>query len=303
MAAVKPRAYRSELRAAQARGDPSPHSRVGACALRDAGLRDDDVVAIAAAAEVSVDTVYAVFGSKKALLKEIVDIGAGGDDEDVAVLERPDPQAMRTETDQRRQVTMLAAGITEQLERLRPIDDILLGAASVDEAAAELRADVQLRQRREAMRTVAGWIADRGPLRDEISAEDAGSILWTLASPEVHRMLRETCEWPRERYQPGCATHSPARFCPTEEQVDTANRAPLTIRAFEPSDEHAVVAYRNDPEVSRFQGWRLPFTTEDFAALAESGPVETGTWRSRCICDSTWARGDIGLRMLDGKPS
>jgi hypothetical protein len=124
----------------------------------------------------------------------------GGDEEDVALLDRPGPQSMRVEPDQRRQLAMFAAGVTDQLERLRPLDDILRSAAAVDEAAAALRSDVQLRQRRAAMRVIAGWVAAHGPLRDGTTEEEAAAVLWTLTSPEVHLMLRDTWGWSRERF-------------------------------------------------------------------------------------------------------
>lgn len=95
---------------------------------------------------------------------------------------------------------MFAAGMSDQLERLRPMDDILRSAAAVDAEAAALRTDLQLRQRREAMRTVVTWIAARGPFRDEMSQEDAAAVTWTLTSPEVHLMLRDTWNWPPQRY-------------------------------------------------------------------------------------------------------
>ena len=83
---------------------------------------------------------------------------------------------------------MLAAGATGQLERIRPLDDILRSAATVDREAAALLADLHLRQRREAMTTVVGWVTAHGPLRvDERSAADT---LWSLASPAAHRAFR-----------------------------------------------------------------------------------------------------------------
>ena len=83
---------------------------------------------------------------------------------------------------------------------MRPLDDILRSAAAVDEVAADLRADLQLRQRRAAMSAVASWLAARGPLQDGMSEEEAAAVLWTLTSPEVHLMLRDTWGWPRERF-------------------------------------------------------------------------------------------------------
>jgi hypothetical protein len=96
---------------------------------------------------------------------------------------------------------MFARGLTDQLERIRPMDDVLRSAAAVDAAAAELRADLQLRQRRSAMATVVSWVAAHGPLHPGLSADEATAITWTLTSPEVHQMLRDTWGWPRERYE------------------------------------------------------------------------------------------------------
>ena len=132
-----------------------------------AGDGPSTVTAIARSAGVSPDTVFRLFGSKRDLLKVLVDTEAGGDSAEVALLDRPDPQALRRETDPRRQVAMLAAGIRGQLERLAPVDGLLRSAAAVDPEVAALRDDLQLNQRRQAMLTVAGWIAARGPLRDD----------------------------------------------------------------------------------------------------------------------------------------
>lgn len=108
---------------------------------------------------------------------------------------------MRTEPDQRRQLAMFAAGITQQLERIRPMDDILRSAAAVDQVAADLRADLQLRQRRQAMRAVVAWLAAQGPLHDQVSQDEAAAVTWTLTSPEVHHMLRDIWDWTAERYE------------------------------------------------------------------------------------------------------
>lgn len=131
----------------------------------------------------------------------MLDVVIGGDDAESPLLDRADPQAMRAERDQRRQLAMFAAGITRQLERIRPMDDILRSAAAVDSVAADLRADLQLRQRREAMTAIVTWIAAHGPLQEGLSEQDAAAVVWTLTSPEVHQMLRDTWNWTSERYE------------------------------------------------------------------------------------------------------
>lgn len=164
------------------------------------GYAGTTMAVVAAEAKVSPDTVFHLFGSKRALLQSAVDVVVGGDDEDVALLERAGPQALRAETDQGRQIAMFAAGISVQLERIAPVDDMLRSAAAVDADVAALRHDVQHRQRRQAMTAVVGWIASNGPLRDDMPVEQAAAVVWTLTSPEVHRMLRVDWDWPAERY-------------------------------------------------------------------------------------------------------
>src|SRR4051794_6909255 len=100
------RSYRSPLREAQAR---ETRRRVVSAArdlFLDRGYAATTIAAVARGAAVSADTVYSTFGSKIAVLKAVLDVAVGGDDTDVAILDRPDPQAMRAEPDQRRQVAM-----------------------------------------------------------------------------------------------------------------------------------------------------------------------------------------------------
>lgn len=195
------RAYRSPLRQEQSRRT----RQAVVAAARDLflahGYAATTVQAVAAAAGVATDTVYHLFKSKRGLLKSVLDVTIGGDDDDVALLDRGGPQAVRHEPDQRRQIAMFARGMTEQLERVRPLDDVLRQAAAVDGEISALRDDLQLRQRRAAMVAVVGWIAANGPLREGLTGEDAAAIVWTLTSPEVHQMLREAWGWPRERYE------------------------------------------------------------------------------------------------------
>lgn len=189
------------MRAERARETRRRLVEAAATHFLDTGYAGTSLASIAATASVSVDTVYKRFGSKIGLLQAVLDFTIGGDDIPVALLERAGPQALREETDQRVQVRMLAAGVNEQLARIRPLDDILRSAAAVDQEAAALRHDIQVRQRRQAMRTIVGWIAARGPLRDGLSVNQAAQVVWTLTSPEVHLLMRDTGGWSQEAYR------------------------------------------------------------------------------------------------------
>lgn len=157
------------------------------------------IEAIASEAGVATDTVYATFRTKAGLLHRLLDVRVGGDDAPVALLDRAGPQKVRAEPSQRRQIASFAADVAQIQERAVPVDDIMRSAAAVDPEIAALRARMH-GLRYENMRTFVSWLAARGPLRPGVSEEEASAIVWTLAGPEVNRLLRTERGWSRERY-------------------------------------------------------------------------------------------------------
>ncbi len=198
---VKRRPYTSLLRAEQAASTRLRILDAARALFTDRGYPATTLGQVGHEAGVAADTVLHIFGSKKGLLSAVLDVAIGGDDAPIPVLDREAPQAMRRETDQRLQIAMFAAGMTEQLERIRPLDDILRSAAAVDPDARALREDLQLDQRRRAMRQIATWISANGELKNDISIDMAADIIWTLTSPDVHRLLRQDCQWTPQQYQ------------------------------------------------------------------------------------------------------
>ncbi len=155
---------------------------------------------IAAEAGVAIDTVYAIFGSKRAILSGLMERQVGGDDQPIPMLDRPGPQSVRRELNQRRQLARFVAGVTDAIERSRPIDDIMRSAAAIDPEISALRGSIQ-EERFRNMTTLVRWLRANGPLRGERSVEEAGAIVWTLTSPEVHRLLRIERGWSSERFR------------------------------------------------------------------------------------------------------
>src|ERR671927_2039528 len=88
---------------------------------------------IAARAGVSKPTVFAAVGNKQTLLSTVRDVAMAGDDQRVAVIERPLPQRIRAEPDQRRAVELLAELFTGIDSRYAEIDAVLRGAAQSGE--------------------------------------------------------------------------------------------------------------------------------------------------------------------------
>src|SRR5689334_4160885 len=68
---------------------------------------------IAARAGVSKPTVFSAVGNKQTVLSAVRDVAMAGDDEQVAVSDRPAADRIRAEPDQRRTVELLAALFTE----------------------------------------------------------------------------------------------------------------------------------------------------------------------------------------------
>ncbi len=193
------RRYDSSLRKAQASQTRLRILEVAQQLFAGRGYVATTMDSIASAAGVATDTVYASFGTKAGVLHRLLDVRVGGDDSPVPLLEREGPKAVRVEPTQRRQVERFAADVTEILERARPVDDIMRDAAAVDPEIAALRRRMQ-QTRYENIRQFASGLAAKGPFRAGISEDEAGEIAWTLASPEVHGLLRRERGWTRDRY-------------------------------------------------------------------------------------------------------
>ena len=73
------------------------------------GYDGTTITAIASGARVSVQTVYNTVGSKAEVLKASYDVALAGDDEPVAIRDRPAFRAMAAETDGRRFLARYAA--------------------------------------------------------------------------------------------------------------------------------------------------------------------------------------------------
>ncbi len=200
MAPVKGRrTYDSTLRKQQAAQTRSRILDAAEVLFAERGYPSTTIEAIATSAGVAADTVYAAFGSKSGVLHRLLDVRVGGDDSPTRLLDRPGPRSVRAEPDPRRQLAAFALDVTGILERARPVDDIMRSAAVVDSEVAALRARMQAERHRN-MRSLAGWLARKGRFRRGLGEEEAAAVIWTLASPEVHRLMRSERRWSRQAY-------------------------------------------------------------------------------------------------------
>lgn len=208
--ARKARSYSSTVRDAQA---AATRARIVDAATRlflEDGYARTTVKAIAGAAEVAPDTVYATFGSKVRVLTAVIDarLAPGGE---ANVTERPETAAIQSETDRRRQIRLFALDIVEVLGRVGPVFEILRTAAAVEPDAAAVYTEMN-GYRLANMRRMAGWLAANGPLK--IDVDRAAETLWVIAGPDSARLLMEGRGW------------SPSQFAAWLEEVLVAALLP-----------------------------------------------------------------------------
>jgi AcrR family transcriptional regulator len=183
--------YHSPLRASQAAETRRAIIGAALTLFRDRGWAATTLPMIAQEAGTSVDTIYSTFGSKSELLMAVVDVAIVGDDEEAAMVDRPDFALLG----KGRRIERLRAGVQYTIsvyQRSVPILKALQEAAASDEAARHRLARYN-QDRRDVM--VAGLaLILGGEANDEVV-----DAIWALVSPEVFTYLTEGRGWPVAR--------------------------------------------------------------------------------------------------------
>lgn len=164
------------------------------------GYSATTIAAIAETADVAVQTVYSVFGTKRAVLTELLAARTVGDDGAAPLRDRQDWQAMEAESEPRRQLALLASIATRIGGRMAPLYDVMAEAAGSDpELAAVFRQQQEARYKDQ--RRVARSLAHKDALRDGMSEVRATDVMWALANPRTHRALVGERRWPTDEYE------------------------------------------------------------------------------------------------------
>jgi AcrR family transcriptional regulator len=164
------------------------------------GYGGTTIEAVAARADVAVETVYARFKNKHNLLAAYLDVAIVGDADAVPLLDRDEVQQIRQTSDQREQLRRLAHLGRTIFERTATAHAVLRSAAAVDPEAAAI-ADEDDRRRRTTIRAYIDIVADAGPLRHGLSAEEAADTYCVLASPEGYLRLTTSRGWTPAHYE------------------------------------------------------------------------------------------------------
>ncbi len=193
------RRYSSTRRAAQAAETANLVIRAAGELFSTAGYAATSVDAIAGRAEVSPETVYRHFGSKRALLLRWLDTAVVGDDQPVPLLARGLDQ-FRAEPEPGRRAGLLATSIRQIHERSIAAVTVLAAAAEADEEMAQIWDEYRERGRRDTAATFK-ILAEGATVAAEIDATEAWQTFDVASSPEVYRLLTRIHHWSAEQYE------------------------------------------------------------------------------------------------------
>lgn len=193
------RRYQSARRSAQAADTRGAILDAARTLFVADGWQQTTIAGIARAAGVSAETIYAVFGSKSALLEALVAAAIRGAQPETALLDQPGPRAVAAERDQRRQLALFARDIAQVLSRVAPIVAVVRSAAESDPQLAGLYRQLHAGRRRN-LEFVADALLANGPLSDGQDRAAATSTIWRLASPELFLLLRDVDGLTTETY-------------------------------------------------------------------------------------------------------
>jgi AcrR family transcriptional regulator len=164
------------------------------------GYAATTMTAIADQADMAVQTLYAVFGSKRAILTELVDARVTGDDDGGSLPAREDWQAMEREADPRRQIELFASIATSIARRSAAINEVMAAAAGADPEIASLY-ERQRHDRYRDERRLARSLARKRALRRQLSETLAGDIIWAIATTRTYRALVHERGWTTDQYE------------------------------------------------------------------------------------------------------
>jgi AcrR family transcriptional regulator len=168
--------------------------------ILDHGYRATTIAAIAAKAEVSVDTVYELVGRKPVLLRELIEQAISGTDRPVAAEERAHVRAMLAEQDPAKKLAIYARAVRETQARMAPLFLALREASSTEPEAHEVWHQISER-RATNMRKLVRDLRDSGGLRPGLSIDEGADVVWATNSSELYVMLTVERGWSGRRYE------------------------------------------------------------------------------------------------------
>lgn len=194
------RGYHSPIRVEAARRTRQAIVAAAAELFVDCGYTAASLREVARIAGVARPTVAAAFGSKPALLRQVLDEALAGDDEPVPVAQRPWFAPVWRATDPGAVLDAYAEVCTLIGRRAARIFEVVHRAAGDAAEIGKLWATLT-RDRRAGAEMVVRQAVETGPLRPGLAVDQAIDRLWILNDPAHYASLVLERHWPEPEFQ------------------------------------------------------------------------------------------------------
>jgi len=168
--------------------------------LLERGYAATTMAAIASAAGVSHETVYATLGPKPAVVRHLFETALSGADEPIAPLERDYARQVLSEQDPHRLIDIYARAMRLTQERLAGLFDVLSHAATTAPELADYLREL-IERRAHYARVIAEHLAEIGGLREDVTVQTAADVLFALNSSEFFLLLARDRNWEPDSFE------------------------------------------------------------------------------------------------------
>jgi len=188
------RPYHSPVRGRQAEETQRRILTAARSLFEHQGYAATTLEAIAQLAEVSPKTIEAVFGSKRALLAEVINPEVFSPSVKRLIEE------LRATEDPLRRLSLVAQITRQAYEPLASSLELLRTVGAVAPELADVARQIEARRRQNQARLIVS-LRQQGALVPFLSLEEATDVLWALTSYDLYRMLVVEQHWEPERYE------------------------------------------------------------------------------------------------------
>jgi AcrR family transcriptional regulator len=164
------------------------------------GYHGMSVSGLASSAGVSAQTVYNAVGGKAVVVKSVYDVMLAGDDEPVAMQDRPEFRAMSQAPDRERFVRAYAALCATIYDRVGPLIGVLLAEGPGGDTELQDFVATIDRERRAGNTNALAALESAHGLPPRLDREHLIDIVWTVTAPEIYDRFVRRCGWTHAMY-------------------------------------------------------------------------------------------------------
>jgi len=190
----KRRSYESAIRAEAAEQTRERILVAARALLIERGYAAMTMQAIADAADVALDTVYASVGKKPALVELVFETALSNTDQAIPAERRDYVQRLRAAVRARDKLAIYAAAVADIHTRLAPlVHAVEVAGRTHAELAGTWKAIAERRARN--MKLLAADLIGTGEVRPELTVDYIADVLWVTNAPEVFLLFVDSRGW------------------------------------------------------------------------------------------------------------